>query len=565
MIKNTAFIKRIVSNAILTPKEAEVLYEERQKDAYAIAVHLVEMGKVEKDVLGKLWADSIGHSYVNLEKTILQENLSNLFNEKFAITNSVVPVCQFGKAVTVAFANPTDAATVTNVERVAKCPITPVFAFKADIEDAIGRIFKAADSTRKMGRRSLIANLLEINGMITAAKLQSLAGDQAVTELVQNIILFCFLERGSDMHIEPGQKEIRIRFRIDGVLQDKFRFEPALLLPLSSSFKMLADLDIAERRKPQDGRISLTLSKHAVDIRFSSVPTIYGEKIVLRILSQNTLHVIPDLSDLELSHGADQQIKRILRMPNGVFIASGPTGSGKTTTLFSMLQALNTPDVNIVTIEDPVEYRLEGVSQCSVNLAIDFDFEKALRHFLRQDPDIILIGEIRDLETARIAVKAALTGHLVLSTTHTKNAFEVITRLLDIGVEPFQVVSSINGVMAQRLVRRICPECKEKYLLPTVEAEKYFTWDGQKDIWFHRGKGCNHCNQTGYLGRLGIYEIFVLNDEVRQLISQSASIDTIKSCAKKHGFKPMFYDGLKKVLRGITTLAEINRVGIEEG
>ncbi len=376
-------------------------------------------------------------------------------------------------------------------------------------------------------------------------------------------MLLAVREGASDIHIEPGEEKVRVRFRIDGILQERSKLDPSLLPPIVSRLKILGDLDITERRRPQDGRINLRLRSRNIDLRFSSIPTIFGEKIVLRILSLSQGIDIPDITELTFSKSTLETVKRVLEVPHGIFFVTGPTGSGKTTTLFSMLKHLNKPGINITTIEDPIEYRLPGINQVQVNSAVDLDFSVALRTFLRQDPDVILVGEIRDLETARIACQAALTGHLVLATMHTNNAIQAVTRLMDIGVQPFIVAPSLIGVMCQRLVRKICSHCKEKYAASTEEIKKLFTWEG-KEVFFYRGKGCRYCNNTGYSGRLAIHEITFLDNEIRSLIAQAASVPEIQEAARKTGFHTMRYDGIKKMLRGLTTIEEIDRVTVAE-
>jgi type IV pilus assembly protein PilB len=348
------------------------------------------------------------------------------------------------------------------------------------------------------------------------------------------------------------------------VLQERLKIDPKILPALITRLKVMANLDITEKRRPQDGRISLHLPNRSMDLRFSSVPAMFGEKIVLRILGQTTAKQIPDLAELSFSPANLKTLKRIVECPNGIFLVTGPTGSGKTTTLYSVLKWINKPGINIMTIEDPVEYRLPGANQVQVNHAIDLDFSTALRAFLRQDPDVMLVGEIRDLETAKIAAQAALTGHLVVTTMHTNNALQAVTRLVEIGVEPFLVAPSIIGVMAQRLVRKICDSCKEPYTLTPEQADEIFIRDGTSDVIFHRGKGCPQCRNTGYLGRMAIHEIFVINDEMRSYIARGASILEIQKMARAKGFKSMRHDGIKKVLRGLTTIEEVNKVTIIE-
>ena len=398
---------------------------------------------------------------------------------------------------------------------------------------------------------------------LTRDELQKIAGSQAVVEFVQGLLLLGVREGASDIHIEPGEDKVRIRFRVDGVLQEKSKIERSLLPPLVSRLKILADLNITEKRRPQDGRLSLTLPNRTIDFRFSSVPTNYGEKIVLRVLGQMETRDVQDLRELIFSKANLEALERVLTIPYGIFFVTGPTGSGKTTTLFSMLKHLNRPGVNITTIEDPIEYRLPGINQIQVNTAVDLDFPAALRAFLRQDPDVILVGEVRDVETAEIACRAALTGHLVLATLHTNNAIQALTRLSDMGVQPYMVAPSMVGVLAQRLVRKICDHCRETYKADSAILRRFFDTDGEEVI-LSRGRGCLQCSGTGYSGRVAIHELVVINDEIRTQISRGASLIEIQRSAAQTGFHTMRYDGLKKVLRGLTTLEEIQRVTVAE-
>jgi type IV pilus assembly protein PilB len=311
---------------------------------------------------------------------------------------------------------------------------------------------------------------------------------------------------------------------------------------------------------PHDGRIGLELRENAIDLRFSSIPSINGEKVVLRLLGQSQRRAIPDMDQLQFSDSTFKSLLRTIHTPNGIFFVTGPTGSGKTTTLYALLKKINSPDINILTIEDPVEYRLDGVTQVQVNALTGLDFGLALRAFLRQDPDVILVGEIRDAESGRIAAQAALTGHFVLTTMHTNNALQAIIRLLDLGVESFLVAPAIIAVMAQRLVRQVCPACRESYPVPKEIVEENFIHADGEEIRFWRGTGCDHCHHTGYRGRVAVHEIFVINEEVRSLIAHGATSMDIQAAAKRAGYMPMRYDGLKKVLRGLTTLEQIDAI-----
>ncbi len=324
----------------------------------------------------------------------------------------------------------------------------------------------------------------------------------------------------------------------------------------------MAGMNISEIRKSQDGAIKLQMVERSVDCRLSTLPTIYGEKIVIRLLGSAGFENIPNLGQLEFSRRNEQEVKKALAHPHGIFFVTGPTGSGKTTTLYSMLNHINSKAVNIMTIEDPVEYRLPGLNQVQVNRAADMTFGSALRSALRQDPDVILVGEIRDLETATVATRAALTGHLVLTTLHTNSALQAVTRLLDIGVEPFLVAPSIICILAQRRVRRLCEKCRQKYRLSVEEREKLFEGEDQSEVYFYKENGCERCNHVGYSGRLAIHELLIIDDDIRALIGQQAPMHEIKHWAKSRDLQTLRYDGMKKVLRGLTTIIELNRVTV---
>ena len=564
MNPTSVFFERLVSEKILTKEDSSRLADKYKSDISSVWDYILHGNFCKKEVLGKLWGDSIGVSYVDLNKTLFQSQIVSKLPEQFARRNRVIPIYKMGDVVTVAAATPTDQEMLKKAETAIGSSISAVFSFPADIDDAIEIQYQTRDSINEFLDRIVDNELFKDTSKITYEELQKLSGDQSIIDLCRGLLLLGVKDRASDIHIEPAEDSVRVRYRIDGVLQERIMLEKALLPPLSSCLKVMAGLDITEKRRPQDGRINLHLTKKSIDFRLSTIPTIYGEKIVLRILGQIQTDEIPDLNVLELSKSNYTKTKRVIEIPNGVFFVTGPTGSGKTTTLFAVLNHLNTPEINIMTVEDPVEYRLPGINQIQVNPVINLDFAAALRSFLRQDPDVILIGEIRDLETAKIAAQAALTGHLVLATMHTNNALQAVTRLVEIGVEPFLVAPSIIGVMAQRLTRRICIYCKERYQLSEKEIEQYFIWDKATDVYFYKGKGCPECNNTGYFGRLAIQEVFIMSEEIRSLVAKGASILEIEKTAKKSGFKTMRYDGLKKVLRGLTTIDELERVAAVE-
>ncbi len=562
MNRNPSFLELLIAQRIITAADAERLKQKYAGNLPLILNHFYRGSIVTKDALGKLWGDSIGIAYVNLEKTLFQKQVVQQLPEGFARSNKLIPLYAIDDVVTVAAADPLDDGMLEDVRKLLKARVSAVFSFPDEIIDAIDIQYQSGASLSKFLGQIAENAIFKGTSKITEEQLFSLAGDQSVIEFCRSVLLLAVRDRASDIHIDPQEDQVYIRFRIDGVLHDRLKIDNALLPPVVSRIKVMGNLNITERRRPQDGRVSLALSNKSIDFRLSTVPVIYGEKVVLRILGQIDKTDVADLTELDFSAANLRTLRNIIESPYGVFFVTGSTGSGKSTTLFSALKTLNKPGINIMTAEDPVEYRLHRINQVQVNQAIGYTFASALRSFLRQDPDIILIGEIRDLETARIAAQAALTGHLVLSTMHTNSALQAITRLMDIGVEPFMVAPSIVGVMAQRLVRKLCRFCKEKYLLDPEAVASYFTMDdpAAASVFFYRARGCDECNGTGYYGRLAIHEIFTITDQIRSLIARHASILEIQAAAQEQDFKGMHYDGLKKVLRGLTTIEELHRV-----
>lgn len=562
MLKNAPFVQSLIEQKIVSEEEVRDLRLHNNGDDMSLLGQLLKERRADKTTLGKLWGDSLGASYVDLEKTLFQDAIIEKLPEKFARMYGAIPVYQMGDTITVATGKPSDQSIITNIAKITGSPVSTVFALPEEVDDAIEIHYQSPDSIETLTQSISIDNLSGTE--VTLEQLRKRGGEKAVQELAKALLLYAIKEGASDIHIEPDETSLRVRLRVDGALQERLKMQKPLQAPLVSCLKIMATLDITEKRKPQDGRINLQLSKKSIDFRFSTIPAIYGEKIVMRVLGQINKDSIPKLEELGFSNHIFSTVKKVSESPNGVFFVTGPTGSGKTTTLFSVLQNLNKPDINIVTVEDPVEYRLPGIYQVQTNAAIDLGFSEALRAFLRQDPDVILIGEIRDVETAKIASQAALTGHLVLASMHTNNAFQAVTRLVEIGVEPFLVAPSIIGVLAQRLVRKICEKCKESYSLTSEERDKHFLCDSGDEVLFYRGRGCAECGNTGYSGRVAIHEAFVLNDEIRELVARNASILDIKKAAYRGGFESMRYDGLKKVLRGLTTIDEIDKATTQE-
>jgi len=563
MIRNQNFQKLAVKNNLLTEEEARMLSSKYGGDDFSLLLHLLRGGAAQKDFLGKLWGDSLNVAYVDLSKSMFQNIAVQQLKMEYALKNKVMPIYQFGDTLTVAMANPLDKILIRELEGIVLRPVSVVFSFPDDIEDAIVIQYQSSSYLGGILEKISASDLFSRKDKISSEQIQALMGDQFIIEFARGLILLAVKERASDIHIEPLEDLVRIRFRVDGVLHERMKMEQPLLPPLITRYKVLAGMDITERRRPQDGRITVKLASSAVDIRISTLPTIYGEKVVMRVLGKNEMREAPDVYDIGMAKRNVELLVKIVERPNGVFFVTGPTGSGKTTTLYAAIKHLNKPGVNIMTVEDPVEIRLPGINQVQVNHEIDLNFAVVLRSFLRQDPDVILVGEIRDTETARIAAQAALTGHLVLTTLHTNSSLQALTRLIDIGIEPFLLAPSIIGTMAQRLVRKLCDNCKEKYRLSADEMDKLFIHDG-REVFVYSARGCEQCNNTGFIGRVAIHEIFMINDEVRHLIAQNATSRELTRAAVKSGFKSMRYDGIKKALRGLTTIGEVERVTVAE-
>lgn len=559
-----AFFAPLLSQDIIREEELNPLVNKCNGDRLAVLQQIARAKPSRKELLGRLWGDSIGFSYVDMDKTLFQPQAVEKLPENMARKLKIIPIYQIGDVVTIAAASPEDAGTIRMVGDLIRAQVSPVFSFAEDILDAIEIQYKSKDQITALLARIAASPVYQAAGTVTEEQLRNVAGSEYMVEFTNHVLLLGVKERASDIHIDPQEDKIYVRFRVDGVLHDRLMVEKALLSPLISRLKIMANLDINEKRKPQDGRITLALAARSIDYRVSVLPTIYGEKIVIRVLGSASKSEIPDLPELNFSRTHLSDLKKLIGRPNGILFITGPTGSGKSTTLFSILKALNEPGVNIMTAEDPVEYRLPRLNQVHINPAVGMDFSAALRAFLRQDPDVILIGEIRDVETAQITVRVALTGHLVLASLHTNNALQAITRLIDMGVEPFLVAPAIVGALAQRLVRRICQSCKEPYTPSPEEIDKYFVWDKQTRVVYYRGAGCQDCNQTGYAGRLALHELIAVDGEVRGMIARNASLMEIEDRLAENGFRPMLHDGLKKVLMGQTTISEIERVVAEE-
>lgn len=543
---------------LITQAQIDEAYKVQEKSNKRIGEVLIDLGYITEAQLVQVLEFQLGVPHVDLSKFSLDRRLVRLIPENIARRHRVIPLEKKDNILKVAMVDPLDIFAIDDIKLHARCKIETLIASVSDIDKAIEIMYSVnglSDDNFDGAGVSLPENIddLEVD------ELKRLVEDAPIVRLTNLLIRQAIQQRASDIHIEPQKEEIRVRYRIDGVLQESRILPKINQAALISRLKIMAGLDIAERRRPQDGRMELKQPEGEVDIRVSTIPTIYGEKVVLRILSKSSVPL--DLEQLHFSAKNRRYFEEMLARPHGIILVTGPTGSGKSTTLFSALTKLNRSDRNISTVEDPVEYRLDGVNQIQVNPKADLTFASALRSILRQDPDIIMVGEIRDGETASIAVKAALTGHLVLSTIHTNDAPSAITRLIDMGVEPYLVASSVSGVLAQRLVRKICPACKEHFA-PTDEMRLYMGEAGEQVQYLYRGKGCPECHHTGYSGQMALHEVLVPERELRRLTTQNRSAEELRDAAVFAGMIPMKLDGIEKALRGLTSLEEVMRVAI---
>jgi len=484
------------------------------------------------------------------------EELEKLVSESFARQHMVLPLSKHLKSLTVAFANPLDLLVIDNLKKITGFDINPVIATKQDIREATSKFYgtkdllgEAVDSSYVLGEDEAV--ILTEDGKDSLEDVVAKAEEAPVIKLVNLLLIQAVREKASDIHIEPFKNRINVRFRIDGILHKIAPPSQHLLPALISRVKILAKMDIAEKRLPQDGGFTVKIEDRPIDLRVSVVPTIFGEKAVLRILDKGSMSF--ELEGLGFSKGDLDNFKKCIEKPYGLIFITGPTGSGKSTTLYSGLNLLNSPNRNIVTIEDPVEYQIPGLNQINVKSKIGLTFAEGLRAFLRQDPDIIMVGEVRDLETAEICVRASLTGHLVLSTLHTNDAPSAVTRLVDIGVEPYLVASSALLLMAQRLIRKLCTKCKTPTDIPADIMKKYNL--PKKQI--YKTKGCESCRQTGYSGRTSIHEVMVVDQDMRELIAKNPTTAQVREQAKNSGMKTLLADGLEKVMDGTTSIEEV--------
>ncbi len=595
----------LVRENLITSQQLREALEYQRSKGGRLGTNLVKLGIISDDVITAVLSRQYGVPSVNLELFQIEESTIKLISHEVALKYSVLPISKVGANLTLAMADPTNVFAMDDIKFMTGLNIEPVISSEASIQEGIGKYYKIsnqidvyqldeANEFERIGARTggngngaaVAANgkisesdlnvsldrfefaaadpseleVVQDNEEIDLAELAKASEDAPVVRLV-NVLLVDSLRRGaSDIHIEPYERDFRIRFRIDGVLYDVMHPPLRMRDALISRLKIMAKLDISEKRLPQDGRIKIKVKidsrSRELDFRVSSLPTLFGEKVVLRLLDKDKLML--DMTKLGFEPQSLEIFKRNIAKPYGMVLVTGPTGSGKTNTLYSALQALNTAETNIMTAEDPVEFNLPGINQVQMKEQIGLNFAAALRSFLRQDPNIILVGEIRDFETAEIAIKAALTGHMVLSTLHTNDAPSTVSRLVNMGIEPFLVATSVNIIQAQRLIRRVCSNCKQEQKVP-VEAliETGFSEEEAPNLKIYRGAGCDICNGTGYKGRVGLYEVMEITDELRELIIIGASAIELRKKAIDLGMITLRESGLYKIRDGITTIEEV--------
>jgi general secretion pathway protein E len=554
----------LYSATSLTPEQLARAEEISLQKGIRLDEVLLQQHLISEDELLKAQAKHLGLDYrKELPEDDFDVSLMTQVPLAFARQHKLVPICAKNGVVLVATNNPCDLQPLDDVSLLLKAPVEPVLSSEREIIGILNRLYDtnpqtAAEVIEDLDTEELGRLAHDLEGTPDILDHDS---EAPIIRLVNSILSQAVRDRASDIHLEPFERTLQVRYRIDGVLHEVLTPPKRLQSAITSRLKIMADLNIAEKRLPQDGRITIRVRNREIDIRVSVVPTAFGERLVLRLLDKTS--ALLGLEDLGFSKELFDIYNRLIHRSHGIILVTGPTGSGKTTTLYATLQRINTPEVNIITVEDPIEYQLNGIGQIQVNPKIDLTFANGLRSILRQDPDIIMVGEIRDRETAEIAIQASLTGHLVFSTLHTNDAASAVTRLLDMGIEPFLISSSVLAMMAQRLVRLLCLNCREPIQPdPATLRELGITEEecAQHGNQLYRARGCNACHGTGYRGRTGIYELLVMDDTIRTLIMQHANASMIKAAALQRGMRMLLHDGARKVLQGRTTAAEVLRV-----
>lgn len=542
----------LLQTGLITEEQLDLALRKQSEEDRRLGDILVDEGFITEQQLIEVIEFQLGVPHVDLERFAIDPEVLSLVSEDVAKRYQVLPLYARDNRLSVAMVDPLDFYTIDHLSKTTGMQIDPAIATREGMARALDRYYGLQESVSEVLRQ---VRTEEIDAQEVSSE------DAPVVRMVNQLIEQAADQRTSDIHFDPQKDELVVRYRIDGTLHTRMRLPKHLQPMVTARLKIMASLNIAERRLPQDGRIQMQIRGRPIDIRVAVLPTIHGEKVVLRLLDPK--ESVSRIENLGFSAKNLDAFVRMIEAPNGIVLVTGPTGSGKSTTLYAALQRLNQEQVNIITVEDPVEYRLEGVNQVQVNTAIGLTYAAGLRSILREDPDIIMVGEIRDEETAEIAIRSALTGHLVLSTLHTNDAPSSIDRLLDMGVPSYLLASTLRGVVAQRLVRRICPDCRISYE-PQPEEVTLLSQHGFaiQNLW--QGRGCNFCNHTGYRGRLAVHELLPINRELRSLILERAPLDAYRDWGNRNGYDSMLVDGLRKVVDGLTTVTEVLKVVLTE-
>jgi type IV pilus assembly protein PilB len=550
--KSKSLREMLVKSGLLNEDQIKVAIDEGRESGSTLIKSILKRNLVEEKALITFLEKEMDIPRVDLTSYLVDKKVLNIIPFASIKKFKIMPLFKVGDVLTIATVDPFDVLALDEVRSKSKCDVEPMVATTKEIEGAINQYYGVSGS---------VDDLLRSIGPLEESAPPIPAGipleEAPIVKLVNLLILRAANERASDIHIEPTETSVRVRYRVDGIMRDVSAAPAFLHSSIITRIKVLGRMDIAESRVPQDGRFELKTDEKDIDVRVSSYPTIYGECIVMRLLDRGS--VLYGLEELGFGEANLKKFEQTIKRPYGILLVTGPTGSGKTTTLYATLNHIVTPEINVMTIEDPVEFELAGIRQSQINTKAGLEYANALKSMLRQDPDVILVGEIRDLETARISIQAALTGHLVFSTLHTNDAAGTLTRLVDMGIEPFLTASAVAAAIAQRLVRTICPKCKAPYNPPKEAIERYGL-DPKKEHNFFMGKGCKNCRNTGYKGRIAIYEILTVTNEIRELILRNASDVEIKQAAIKAGMQTLRDDGMQKVLEGKTTIDEVMRV-----
>jgi type IV pilus assembly protein PilB len=554
------FTDVLIEKGSLTQEQVDKALQASEQKAEPLEKILVDMRAAPKDEIMWARAEELGKIYVDLSNRKIDADTATIIPEAAARRHHLICIGRVDNKITLAMSDPTDILALDDIRIRTNLIPEPVLAFYDDIERAI-------DSAYNSGDNKWQEIVSETGETLDVIKEQDELPDEVevdapIVRLADLIVTQAIAQKASDIHIEPFEKQLIVRYRIDGVLREVMSPPKALQQALVSRFKIMANLNIAEKRVPQDGRIQVNIKRDRYDLRVADLPTLWGESIVMRILDRKSVMVA--LDDLGFHPDVLERWKKLIAMPNGVILVTGPTGSGKSTTLYATLNTINQPDTKIVTIEDPVEYNIQGINQVQVHPKVGLTFAAGLRAFLRQDPDVMMVGEIRDHETALIGVQSALTGHLVLSTLHTNDSVSAVTRLIDMGIEPFLLASSIQGIMAQRLVRTVCKTCRRGVKVLKAMHPKFEEYGIPiSSLQLARGEGCEDCSGSGYKGRAGVHELVIMSDDMRRLILERTATTELKKLALEQGMRTLYHDGLLKVAQGVTTLEEVLRVAVD--